>query len=781
VTVILAPLSFWASPFVSLDLVKTFIIALGTIISVVLLGFVSIKERRLALPPKSITKLSFLLVISLIISTFVSIHAGKSFFGQGFEVSNASFLIMLFVAALVSFTIVSRQRERAVVLYAGIAAAYVIVYIFQLLRIIFGAKFMTLNILSSVASSIMGGWYNLGSFSMVIVIVSLLALILLKLSTKMKSAYTVLLVLSALAAIIVSDSRVWLVSTIVFLGLSIFLSIEKKNLVKPSYSGSKIGLFFKSLSWLPVIAFIVCSIFVWKGAAISNPIIYTTNTGYSELVLPWQMTLDVTASVIQSFPLFGVGPNHFTQAFLAYKPAGINPTDVWSTEFSNGFGLIPSFVATQGLVGAILWVLFFIFFAIASARILRNLPQESDKRFMLISSFIMAVFLWLIAFVSVPSHTIIFYTFVLTGIFFGLASAAGSFPSRVYAPAIGTKMYKVFPIVISILVLVMVVWGVVYIKKTAALADFASGMKQLSVVGNTQAADQYFTKALKLDESDIYWQAKAETALVAAQQLASTVTSTSTASTSQEVLTQITSILNQGLSYAKNAATYDPTNYYNYISQARISEAATNVGMANGYENAVQAYTSAINTNPFNPSIYLSLAGFEARQKKYDESLQVLGKALQVKSNYLDAVFLLSQVYAAKGDVPNAITAAKVAVQLNPQSSLLLFQLGILDYSNKDYAGAAQALDSAIKAQPDYANAKYFLGLSLARLNQNEKAIAQFDDLAKSNSDNQEVALILTNLRAGKSIFADAPTPVVTAPEKRPNLPIKEKPAKVTK
>jgi hypothetical protein len=80
-----------------------------------------------------------------------------------------------------------------------------------------------------------------------------------------------------------------------------------------------------------------------------------------------------------------------------------------------------------------------------------------------------------------------------------------------------------------------------------------------------------------------------------------------------------------------------------------------------------------------------------------------------------------------------------------------------------------------LKIQPDYANAKYFLGLSAARLNDMSAAIAQFSDLAGNNPDNQEVALILANLRAGRSIFSEAKPPVTTPPEKRSNLPLKEK------
>ena len=46
-------------------------------------------------------------------------------------------------------------------------------------------------------------------------------------------------------------------------------------------------------------------------------------------------------------------------------------------------------------------------------------------------------------------------------------------------------------------------------------------------------------------------------------------------------------------------------------------------------------------------SLYAALR----HQNKLDEAVQAIGAALQVKGNYLDAVFLLSQIEAARGKV----------------------------------------------------------------------------------------------------------------------------------
>ena len=140
-------------------------------------------------------------------------------------------------------------------------------------------------------------------------------------------------------------------------------------------------------------------------------------------------------------------------------------------------------------------------------------------------------------------------------------------------------------------------------------------------------------------------------------------------------------------------------------------------------------------------------------------------------------VFLLSQVEAAKGNLNDAITAAQFATQLNPNNALLFFQLGLLQYTKGDYAPAQTAFEQAIALQSNYANAQYFLGLSYARLGQNEKAIDQFDKLLTSNPGNTDIQTILSILRAGKSPFV-APTPAASAaarPEKRgtPPIPVK--------
>ncbi len=152
----------------------------------------------------------------------------------------------------------------------------------------------------------------------------------------------------------------------------------------------------------------------------------------------------------------------------------------------------------------------------------------------------------------------------------------------------------------------------------------------------------------------------------------------------------------------------------------------------------------------------------------------ILVRALQLKNNYTDAVYLLSQIQVAEGNTADAITSVKFATQLTPNDPTAFFELGLLQYNAGEYSDAVASLSQAVSLSPNYANAQYFLGLSYSKTGDNADAIAQFEQLSKTNPDNADVAGILSNLKGGKSAFANQAPPVST-PEKRTSPPVEGK------
>jgi tetratricopeptide (TPR) repeat protein len=763
VTALLVPIVFIPTSYIALDLIKSLVIAFGTLIAVLAIGWASYKERRLVLPPRGITWTASLLVISLVISSLLSANVTKALFGQGFETGTASSVALLLVGALVAFNLVYRRVERGGLFYAAFGVSFIILAIFHILRFIFGQGFAPLSILGSLASTFFGSWSSLGVFSLLIALLASCAIMYLPLSKRMKIAYWAITIVGLCAGILAYVRWSLLVSAVILIGIGVYQYLSTRA---PGASFN-----WKKLPMIPTVGAILFIVVAFFGMTAVNKVATGLQADYTEFALSWQLTLDVANGAIKSSPLFGVGPNHFGQAFLTFKPLIINTTDLWGIEFGSGVGALPTFFVTQGIVGAILWLLIVVFIGMLGWKVFRSVPDQAYGKFLLVSSYAGTVFSWLILLAYSPSHAFLFTAFVLTGICYGAAAYYGNVNTYVVAPS--PSKQKIFPVAVGALLLIALVWGIVYTKKTIALAYFASGVKHLTAEGNPDAADASFASAARLDPSDIYWQARAEAGLVKIRLLAQLLGNTNQASSS-EIATVIAGTLDQSLGYAGKAIELNPTNYYNHLSAARVSEMAMNFKIANAYESAVKSYTDAIALNPYNPSLYLNVARVEAAQGKYDNALGAIGTALQVKRNYSDAAFMASQVAATQGNVKDAIIAARVTTQLSPNNPITFFQLGILLYTDKDYAGAADALSNAVRLQSDYANARYFLGLTYARLGKMTEATAQFDELAKSNPGNEEVTLILNNLKAGRSPFENATPPITPAPEKRSTLPLKD-------
>lgn len=751
-TILLTPLAFTLASYNPLDIIKGAIITLGILSSAILYLLSCFKDKTFYISKHPLFITGVALVASLIVSSLLSTNVYKSFFGQVFEIGSSSFLIILFLASLLSVYLVHGKRQRIAYIYAAIAIPFILIAVLHLSRFIFGADFMTLGILQFSTSTLLGKWNDVAIYS---AIIGLLSYLILQFVTLNKIPKLLLIILS-----IISGFFIFVINSPVVWGT---LAITMLVVVLHQYSQSK-----KTIGTLPIwgIVIIVLSIVCYyKGNSLAAPLINSLRLDQSEVVLPWQFTIDVAAQTMKESPLLGAGPNRFGAEYLKFKPQSINPTQFWNTEFNHGFALIPSSLVTQGIVGFALWIIFIISFAYTGFKALRRGNSMS-----IAGPFFGSLFLWLIALVYIPSHSVLLITFVLTGIFISNLVADNHFSLK-RVDTTHWRFGKFVQIMILIIVIILAAWLIVYLRKTIALAYFQSGISSLNVSGNqdTEKAMNKFKKSLTLDRSDIYYQALSETNILKINSIAQSNIA------DKEKAEQVTALIQGSVDYTKKAIEFDPTNYYNYLSEARISEVANSLQIPNAFEGAKQAYINSLKYNPYNPAIYLSIARIEASKNNYAEAQKYIGAALQLKQNYTDAIFLLSQIQVAQGQIGEAITSVKYATQINPTNPAVFFQLGLLHYNNKDYQSAIEVLTQAVKLNNDYANAKYFLGLSYARLGKIDDAIINFESIALTNPENQEVIAILDNLRQGKTPFADVKPPVDSRPEKRSTLPVKEK------
>jgi len=249
--------------------------------------------------------------------------------------------------------------------------------------------------------------------------------------------------------------------------------------------------------------------------------------------------------------------------------------------------------------------------------------------------------------------------------------------------------------------------------------------------------------------------------------------------TNQNQITDTIRVEAQGLiadavESAKKATESDNGNFANWFALGRVYEVLSGNGVQGSLESARGAYAEAALRSSSNPSVPLALARLDAMSGNVSGARENISKALTLKNNYTDAYYTLAQLEAASNNISGAIRSVEAAAVVDPNNTGLYFQLGLLKYNQNDFVGAASAFERAVVLVPDYANAKYFLGLSYYQTGKKTEALKQFEDLSVSNPDNNEIKLIISNLKAGRSPFANAKPPVDDQPEKRAEPPIEE-------
>ena len=780
--VFLLPIIFISIPYLQQNAIKGYLVIFGVLAAAILYTISRIKAKSFEWISHPLTYIGIILAVILIISSVWGGNFMKSFFGQGFEYGTAAFLIILGISAQLSAIFSSRSSSRTLSIYAAILGSFVLLAIFQIVKFI-DPSALSFGIFTGATSTPIGSWYDLGIFSGIIFILSDLAFLYFPMSRAFKYTVGVIFVVSFFSLVIVGLSSIWFGVALVFLALIFHRYFNEKKELS----------FVRRLPVFAIIVFIIAAFLSWNGNMVTTPLVNALKASYSEIHLPWQMTLDVGTGIIKSSPMFGSGPNTFAKEYLLYKPLGINQTQFWSTEFSIGSGLVPTIALSLGLSGVILFCLLYVYFIRAGVKTLRkwkqiivteNPIQKVPRVYISYSSFFVGAFLLFMDLVYVPSYTNFFLTFVFIGVFVGSCIRSGdvrliNIPFKFKGkPAIYAHS---FSMLILLVLLVGFVW---YGMKATALGYFTVGAASISVSSPSSAdltkAKNDFQKALALDHLDIYDQAIVETDLAAANSLVSQISAAgSNAKPSQDQVQQIGALINDAGSYAVAAVKRDSSNYYNYMSSAQVFNVATTLQMQGAYAAAVTAYNNAAKDNPYNPSIYLALAQLAAGQGKYDDATGYIGSALQLKNNYTDAVYLLSQIQVAQGKTADAITSVKFATQLTPNDPTAFFELGFLQYNAGEYSYAVTSLAKAVSLSPSYANAQYFLGLSYSKVGDTTDAIDQFQELAKTNPNNADVASILANLKAGKAPFTNQ-TPPISTPEKRSSPPIGNQPSKTS-
>jgi tetratricopeptide (TPR) repeat protein len=752
-----ATIAFIPSNTISFIYTKIAILAIGGLIALAFYILARLTRGNIIVPPVSLLGALWLVPLAYALSSLFS-GAGfsASFFGAQLESDTFGFVLLLALFASLA-ALVFRRTSQYRVFFCVASVILGIVIVGQVVFLIL-SHIMPHTV--SATTNLVGSFMDLGMLIGLGVSISLLAQRFLAFSGWKQIALWVGSGIGLVMLALVNSSLIWILVALVSLGLFIEailsrrVSIDEADLegvetmATEMESERSMNGETHSLA-APLIVLVIALFFIIGGSTIGSALSTTFGTNVLDVRPSWQSTFDVGSHTYASSPIFGSGPNTFGQQWLKFRDRSLNGTIFWNVSFTSGIGLIPTSIVTEGLVGALAWIAFIgLFLFIGLRALLFRTPVDPYARFVSIASFTGALYVLSLMIFAVPGPMVLVAGFALIGIFISSLRYAGVRQEWGIVFARNPKVGFVIVFSLTLLLLASVVAAYVVVEHYLADHSYANASVSLSN-GNLSAADTAISQSILFAPSDRAYQLAAEIGIAHMNNIAND--STLTPAQAQQ---QFQAALSTSVQSALSATKYGPSNYQNWVVLGQVYQTVVPLKIDGAYTNAKAAYQHAITLNPTDPTLEYAMAQLDIADKNGPAAVADLTQAISLKSDYTQAIFLLSQLEAEEGKAKEALQAAEAAAYFDPSDPTVLFQVGILRSANGDTNGAIAALTQAVQLNPQYANAHFFLGVMYALENQYQQAIAQLQTVASLSPANAKaVAADIALLQTGKNPF----------------------------
>ena len=754
----LLPVFFIPGGALSLDMAKSVLLAVGVVVATLVFLFETWQKRELNIPWHPFVLATLLLPVVYFLSALVSTPTSLSLFGYSFEVGTFGYIVLC-SSLLVLVSMVLNDTSRVLQALTAFFLSFSLVVVFAVIKILSGGFPVWGNFFGNVGNPI-GRWTDLATAFGLLSVFSILVLGMIPMKKSLRFLTYIVFILSTSLLVIINFSTAFVFT----IGASVVLLVYFGTIEKHFFSTATTlpqaeANFIIKPTFLPIVLGVISILFLINPTisetrgTLSDVVSNTFGVANSEVRPSFSATLSISKATLSQGAFLGSGPNTFSLDWLIHKPVDVNTTPFWGTNFPFGIGFIPTQIASTGILGTLVWLAFFVFLIILGVKALAKIPESRALRFALVSSFVALLYLWTASFMYAPGAVILTLAFIFSGLFVATSREIGIIPYRFVSFSRDATTSFISTILLIVFAFGSIAFGYVAFNKTISAFYFQKAVELSNTSGASLVEiESHLNKAVKFAPADVHYVALSRVHFAKAQTAA-----IDTKGSPEGNRAVFEDAISKSIIAARSAVDVNPASYENWIALGMVYNflVPEPLKVPGAYENAKVAYSEAMKRNPLSPETPLYLARLELNKGDSVAARAFIREALALKEDYADAYLMLAQIEIQENNITAAIASAERLAILMPGNPAIYFELGLLKYSKKDYVGAANTFGLALVSTPDYANAKYYLGLSLAQLGQLDEARVQFEDLALTNPESAEVQLILEDLRAGRDSFLD--------------------------
>jgi len=464
----------------------------------------------------------------------------------------------------------------------------------------------------------------------------------------------------------------------------------------------------------------------------------------------FQASFDIAKKVLADNPLFGVGPENFQLAYDFFRPQSINNTIFWNVKFSESASEAFNSAISLGLIGFAA----FLFLLFAGLR-------EGIKDHKLLPLFAVFVSAWFLY----PFNLVIGFSFwLLLGV---MALAASKKSDELEINLEKSPRLSVFASVSFVGVLLLILTGFYFIGlRYAANIQFAKALNESEVEKKTQL----LVSALNLNRNeDLHLREAGNFLIVRVGRELANLNGVKNEADRQAVADRIKNFSAAAVNLMEDLTRRHSRDSRNWLARALVFENLINV--VDGSDKwAIKMYEEYLKLSPKDPEPYLKIGNInfaaadflrQLNQAKLQNQISAglklaeenYRKAIELKPNYILAIYNLGVVYERQGRVKDAVGQLELIKQANPSDANLAFQLGLLYYRDNQKTKSLNELERATAIFPDFSNARWYLALLYEERGELDTALAHLYEIEKLNPDNQILKVKISQLEKGSRLI----------------------------
>jgi O-antigen ligase len=411
-----------------------------------------------------------------------------------------------------------------------------------------------------------------------------------------------------------------------------------------------------------------------------------------EIQLPFAISWKISASAFRDSPFIGTGPATNLFNFTSYKPVEYNQLQYWNFSFESLHNEFLQALGTLGILGLLALLSACAVVLVIGWRSVTRHPhsaENADEQANLLTPAMTVSAVLAVVLLAIHASTLV--SIVTTLLMFAVLMAsqkqirekATELSMGIKASTSNNKQLDLLPIIAFA---VMLVLAVPVLLKTANIvnADYHHRLALAQAGSNGTLTYQHLQKAESLNpQADLYRVDMAQTNFALANAIAANATrnSENQLELSEQDRNTIQTLLSQAVNEGRVAVALSPRSARNWEVLASIYRNISGVAQ-NALTFSLDAYGRAIQRDPLNPALRVSVGGIYYSIQNYDMAIRFFSDAANLKPDYANAYYNLSIALRDKGDLENARLVAEQTVALLAKNK-----------ETEDYKTAVKLLD----------------------------------------------------------------------------------------